>query len=161
MERTHCTSRYFLHSWPRLCWLAFHGDRCFGVIVCKADNHKGTSTLRGYIAMLVVMTAYRGLGVGERTPFVSVFLLNQSHSSQAHAASGCSQGLRLCMASPEVLNRSVTPLQIPEQVQHSHSISTAAHRAGAGLRMLQPRTSCGAAALLLLFLDTELDARAV
>ena len=42
------------------------GDRCFGVIVCKADNHKGTSTLRGYIAMLVVMTAYRGLGVGER-----------------------------------------------------------------------------------------------
>ncbi|CAK0786179.1 N-alpha-acetyltransferase mak3 [Coccomyxa viridis] len=58
------TYRYFLHSWPRLCWLAFHGDRCFGVIVCKADNHKGTSTLRGYVAMLVVMTAYRGLGVG-------------------------------------------------------------------------------------------------
>ena len=73
-----CTSRYFLHSWPRLCWLAFHGDRCFGVVVCKADNHKGTATLRGYIAMLVVMTAYRGLGVGEGSPLASDSLLDHS-----------------------------------------------------------------------------------
>ena len=56
--------RYFLHSWPRLCWLAFDGSRCFGVVVCKQDDHKGM--LRGYIAMLVVKPAYRGLGVGER-----------------------------------------------------------------------------------------------
>ena len=56
--------RYFLHSWPRLCWLAFDGSQCFGVVVCKADDHKGI--LRGYIAMLVVKTAYRGLGVGKR-----------------------------------------------------------------------------------------------
>ena len=55
--------RYFLHSWPRLCWLAFHGRQCFGVVVCKQDDHKGM--LRGYIAMLVVKPAYRGLGVGE------------------------------------------------------------------------------------------------
>ncbi|CAL5226939.1 g9821 [Coccomyxa viridis] len=56
------TYRYFLHSWPRLCWLAFHGQQCFGVVVCKQDDHKGM--LRGYIAMLVVKPAYRGLGVG-------------------------------------------------------------------------------------------------
>lgn len=58
--------RYFLHSWPRLCWLAFHGQQCFGVVVCKQDDHKGM--LRGYIAMLVVKPAYRGLGVGKRGP---------------------------------------------------------------------------------------------
>ena len=62
-ERAHAARRYFLHSWPKLCWLAFDGQRCFGVVVCKADDHRGS--LRGYIAMLVVQDAYRGLGVGE------------------------------------------------------------------------------------------------
>ena len=114
------------------------------MVVCKADNHKGTATLRGYIAMLVVMTAYRGLGVGERSPPASDYLLGHSHDSQAHAASGCTAELRLCMASLDILNRPMTPLQGPEDVQHSHGIGTAAHRAGAGLQVLLTRTSYGA-----------------
>ncbi|EIE18975.1 putative acyltransfersase, partial [Coccomyxa subellipsoidea C-169] len=56
------TYRYFLHNWPKLCWLAFDGAHCFGVVVCKADDHRGAQ--RGYIAMLVVEHEYRGLGVG-------------------------------------------------------------------------------------------------
>ena len=68
--------RYFLHSWPRLCWLAFHGQQCFGVVVCKQDAHKGM--LRGYIAMLVVKPAYRGLGVGEKDYLHSLSLVPPS-----------------------------------------------------------------------------------
>lgn len=60
--------RYFLHNWPKLCWLAFDGDHCFGVVVCKADDHRGS--LRGYIAMLVVKDDYRGLGIGEQDVMV-------------------------------------------------------------------------------------------
>ncbi|CAL8463994.1 g3529 [Coccomyxa elongata] len=56
------TYRYFLHNWPKLCWLAFDSTHCFGVVVCKADDHRGVQ--RGYIAMLVVEHEYRGLGVG-------------------------------------------------------------------------------------------------
>ena len=65
-EWAHAVRRYFLHSWPKLCWLAFDGPACFGVVVCKADDHRGS--LRGYIAMLVVQNSYRGLGVGEQQP---------------------------------------------------------------------------------------------
>ena len=54
--------RYFLHSWPKLCFMAFDGAHCFGTVVCKMDMHG--DLLRGYIAMLVVEHAYRGLGVG-------------------------------------------------------------------------------------------------
>ena len=82
------------------------------MVVCKADNHKGTATLRGYIAMLVVMTAYRGLGVGERSPPASDYLLDYSHSSQAHAASGCTAELRLCMAISDVPNRPMSPQRL-------------------------------------------------
>ncbi|KAK9832039.1 hypothetical protein WJX81_000834 [Elliptochloris bilobata] len=56
------TYRYFLHSWPTLCYMAFDGAHCFGTVVCKMDMHN--DLLRGYIAMLVVEHAYRGLGVG-------------------------------------------------------------------------------------------------
>lgn len=54
--------RYFLHCWPKLCFMAFDGAHCFGTVVCKMDIHG--ELLRGYIAMLVVEHAYRGLGVG-------------------------------------------------------------------------------------------------
>eukprot|EP00887_Chlorella_sp_A99_P006203 scaffold3.g6203.t1 len=57
------TYRYFLVHWPHLCFLALDGGRCFGVVVAKADVHRGRR-LRGYIAMLVVEAAYRSLGVG-------------------------------------------------------------------------------------------------
>lgn len=65
-------SRYFLHNWPKLCWLAFDEAHCFGVVVCKADDHRGSQ--RGYIAMLVVENEYRGLGVGEFCSFFSAAL---------------------------------------------------------------------------------------
>ena len=58
--------RYFLHNWPKLCWLAFDGPHCFGTVVCKQDKHR--ELLRGYIAMLVVEHEYRGLGVGAQLP---------------------------------------------------------------------------------------------
>ncbi len=53
-----------MHSWPKLCFLALDGGHCFGTVVCKMDVHG--ELLRGYIAMLVVEHAYRGLGVGPR-----------------------------------------------------------------------------------------------
>jgi ribosomal protein S18 acetylase RimI-like enzyme len=74
-------NRYFLHNWPKLCWLAFDGSHCFGVVVCKADDHNGS--LRGYIAMLVVRDAYRGLGVG-----ALVFLWPCMHSQTSAVPSG-------------------------------------------------------------------------
>lgn len=58
------TYRYFLHQWPNLCYLAFDGPTPIGVIVCKMDDHRGHP--RGYIAMLVVDSTYRGKGLGEQ-----------------------------------------------------------------------------------------------
>jgi hypothetical protein len=55
--------RYFLHSWPHLCFLVFKGEQCFGTVVAKMDVHRGKA-LRGYIAMLTVDKAFRYLGVG-------------------------------------------------------------------------------------------------
>ncbi|KAL4854900.1 N-alpha-acetyltransferase MAK3 [Chlorella vulgaris] len=57
------TYRYFLHSWPHLCFLVFKGEQCFGTVVAKMDVHRGKA-LRGYIAMLTVDKAFRYLGVG-------------------------------------------------------------------------------------------------
>ncbi|KAL6768036.1 hypothetical protein ACKKBF_B37525 [Auxenochlorella protothecoides x Auxenochlorella symbiontica] len=62
------TYRYFLRSWPQLCFLARDGDRCFGAIVAKLERHRD-ALYRGYIAMLVVEKPYRVLGVGEMTSF--------------------------------------------------------------------------------------------
>lgn len=64
--------RYFLHTWPKLCFLAFHQDHCFGTVVCKMEPHK--ELMRGYIAMLVVEKAFRGLGIGE-PPFAACVIL--------------------------------------------------------------------------------------
>lgn len=55
--------RYFLRTWPDLCWLAYDDEHCFGTVVCKKDDHRGS--MRGYLAMLVVEKPYRALGVGE------------------------------------------------------------------------------------------------
>lgn len=57
------TYRYFIHNWPKLCFLAMDGDSCIGAIVCKLDIHR-QMTKRGYIAMLAVDAAYRKLKVG-------------------------------------------------------------------------------------------------
>ena len=58
------TYRYFLHTWPHLCFIAYDGDTPFGTVVCKMDVHR-EKRLRGYVAMLVVDKAYRGKRVGE------------------------------------------------------------------------------------------------
>lgn len=57
------TYRYFIHNWPKLCFLAMDGDSCIGAIVCKLDIHR-QMTKRGYIAMLAVDAAYRKFKVG-------------------------------------------------------------------------------------------------
>lgn len=57
------TYRYFIHNWPRLCFLALHEERCVGAIVCKLDIHR-QNIRRGYIAMLAVDKDYRKLKIG-------------------------------------------------------------------------------------------------
>ncbi|KAI7847946.1 putative acyltransfersase [Circinella umbellata] len=56
------TYRYFIHNWPKLCFLAMDGDTCVGVIICKLDLHKQSN--RGYIAMLAVAKEYRKRAIG-------------------------------------------------------------------------------------------------
>ncbi|CDS05000.1 hypothetical protein LRAMOSA07530 [Lichtheimia ramosa] len=56
------TYRYFIHNWPKLCFLAMDADRCVGVIICKLDQHKNRN--RGYIAMLAVAKEYRKRAIG-------------------------------------------------------------------------------------------------
>jgi len=57
------TYRYFIHNWPKLCFLAMDEGKCVGAIVCKLDVHKKVS-YRGYIAMLAVDTDYRRRKIG-------------------------------------------------------------------------------------------------
>ncbi|GAB6024877.1 hypothetical protein CHUAL_009990 [Chamberlinius hualienensis] len=57
------TYRYFIHNWPKLCFLAMYGSRCVGAIVCKLDLHKKVIR-RGYIAMLAVDEKYRKRKIG-------------------------------------------------------------------------------------------------
>ncbi|EFA02442.1 N-alpha-acetyltransferase 30 [Tribolium castaneum] len=57
------TYRYFIHNWPKLCFLAMCEDNCVGAIVCKLDAHRKVLK-RGYIAMLAVDQNYRKLGIG-------------------------------------------------------------------------------------------------
>ncbi|XP_064622897.1 N-alpha-acetyltransferase 30-like [Lineus longissimus] len=57
------TYRYFIHNWPKLCFLAMDGSHCVGAIVCKLDMHKNM-VRRGYIAMLAVDENYRRRKIG-------------------------------------------------------------------------------------------------
>ncbi|KAJ8686192.1 hypothetical protein QAD02_021986 [Eretmocerus hayati] len=57
------TYRYFIHNWPKLCFLAMDGEECIGAIVCKLDIHRKV-TKRGYIAMLAVDIKYRKRKIG-------------------------------------------------------------------------------------------------
>lgn len=56
------TYRYFIYNWPKLCFLAAHGNEYVGAIVCKLDMHMNVK--RGYIAMLAVRQEYRKLKIG-------------------------------------------------------------------------------------------------
>lgn len=57
------TYRYFIHNWPKLCFLAMHGTECVGAIVCKLDIHRKVIK-RGYIAMLAVDVKFRKRKIG-------------------------------------------------------------------------------------------------
>lgn len=57
------TYRYFIHNWPKLCFLAMADNVCVGAIVCKLDLHK-KMVRRGYIAMLAVDSEYRRRQIG-------------------------------------------------------------------------------------------------
>ncbi|MCL4140322.1 UNVERIFIED_CONTAM: hypothetical protein GTU68_042839 [Idotea baltica] len=57
------TYRYFIHNWPKLCFLAMIDGDVIGAIVCKLDLHKKV-TVRGYIAMLAVDHRYRKRRIG-------------------------------------------------------------------------------------------------
>ncbi|CAG4945453.1 unnamed protein product [Parnassius apollo] len=59
------TYRYFIHNWPKLCFLATHEGKCIGAIVCKLDMHRNV-VKRGYIAMLAVDKKYRKRKIGSR-----------------------------------------------------------------------------------------------
>lgn len=59
------TYRYFIHNWPKLCFLAMDKEKCVGAIVCKLDMHK-KMVRRGYIAMLAVDADYRRKQIGSR-----------------------------------------------------------------------------------------------
>ncbi|VVC29872.1 Acyl-CoA N-acyltransferase,GNAT domain [Cinara cedri] len=56
------TYRYFIHNWPKLCFLAVDVDKSVGAIVCKLDGHR--KVRRGYIAMLAVDENYRKQHIG-------------------------------------------------------------------------------------------------
>ncbi|CAH1720170.1 N-alpha-acetyltransferase 30-like [Aphis gossypii] len=56
------TYRYFIHNWPKLCFLAVDVDKSVGAIVCKLDAHR--KVRRGYIAMLAVDENYRKQHIG-------------------------------------------------------------------------------------------------
>ncbi|CAH0400111.1 unnamed protein product [Chilo suppressalis] len=59
------TYRYFIHNWPKLCFLATHEGTCIGAIVCKLDMHRNV-VKRGYIAMLAVDEKYRKRKIGSK-----------------------------------------------------------------------------------------------
>lgn len=59
------TYRYFIHNWPKLCFLARHEGKCIGAIVCKLDMYRNV-VKRGYIAMLAVDEKYRKRKIGSR-----------------------------------------------------------------------------------------------
>lgn len=57
------TYRYFIHNWPKFCFLAMDGEKCVGAIVCKLDIHRKVIR-RGYIAMLAVDENFRKMKIG-------------------------------------------------------------------------------------------------
>ncbi|KAK4792905.1 hypothetical protein SAY86_023340 [Trapa natans] len=70
------TYRYFVYLWPQLSFLAFHKEKCVGTVVCKMGEHR--STVRGYIAMLVVIKPYRGKGIATELVSRSIRVMQES-----------------------------------------------------------------------------------
>ncbi|XP_052197024.1 N-alpha-acetyltransferase MAK3 [Diospyros lotus] len=70
------TYRYFVYLWPQLSFLAFHNGKCVGTVVCKMGEHR--NIFRGYIAMLVVLKPYRGLGIATELVTRSIKVMKES-----------------------------------------------------------------------------------
>ncbi|CAL9198489.1 N-alpha-acetyltransferase MAK3-like isoform X1 [Musa acuminata AAA Group] len=70
------TYRYFVYLWPNLTFLAFHGEKCVGTVVCKMGHHRNIS--RGYIGMLVVIEPYRGRGIATELVTRSIRVMMES-----------------------------------------------------------------------------------
>ncbi|KAL6508128.1 N-alpha-acetyltransferase mak3 [Orobanche hederae] len=70
------TYRYFVYLWPHLSFLAFHKGKCVGTVVCKMGDHR--HTFRGYIAMLVVLSSYRGRGIATELVTRSIKMMMES-----------------------------------------------------------------------------------
>uniref|UniRef100_A0A182PK53 N-terminal methionine N(alpha)-acetyltransferase NatC n=1 Tax=Anopheles epiroticus TaxID=199890 RepID=A0A182PK53_9DIPT len=75
------TYRYFIHNWPKLCFLALHRDTCVGAIVCKLDIHR-QETRRGYIAMLAVDKDYRKLKIGTTLVQKAIQAMVEDHADE-------------------------------------------------------------------------------
>ncbi|XP_054707080.1 uncharacterized protein LOC129216888 [Uloborus diversus] len=75
------TYRYFIHNWPKLCFLAQHGNKCVGAIVCKLDVHKKHSR-RGYIAMLAVDEKYRKRKIGSNLVLKAIHAMVQDNADE-------------------------------------------------------------------------------
>lgn len=56
--------RYFCHTFPEHCFVAKSADtqRLIGVVIGRRTEHRGRQ--RGYLGMLAVSTACRGMGIG-------------------------------------------------------------------------------------------------
>ncbi|EUC58452.1 GNAT family acetyltransferase [Rhizoctonia solani AG-3 Rhs1AP] len=67
------TYRYFLSSWSHLAFMAHDPEsgEPIGAIVCKQDSHRGKAE-RGYIAMLVVGSAWRKRGIARHLVELSI-----------------------------------------------------------------------------------------
>ncbi|KAL3631014.1 N-alpha-acetyltransferase mak3 [Castilleja foliolosa] len=70
------TYRYFVYLWPNLSFLAFHKGKCVGTVVCKMGDHR--HTFRGYIAMLVVLSPYRGRDIATELVTRSIKVMMES-----------------------------------------------------------------------------------
>ncbi|CAG0920791.1 unnamed protein product [Notodromas monacha] len=75
------TYRYFIHNWPKLCFLAVDGSRCVGAIVCKLDLHKHLVS-RGYIAMLTVDKSYRKQRIGTTLVLKAIRAMIADHADE-------------------------------------------------------------------------------
>ncbi|CAE6440773.1 unnamed protein product [Rhizoctonia solani] len=67
------TYRYFLSSWPHLAYMAHDPEsgEPVGAVVCKQDSHRAKAE-RGYIAMLVVGSAWRKRGIARHLVELSI-----------------------------------------------------------------------------------------
>ncbi|GBP09100.1 N-alpha-acetyltransferase 30 [Eumeta japonica] len=75
------TYRYFIHNWPKLCFLARYENKCIGAIVCKLDLHRNV-VKRGYIAMLAVDEKYRKRKIGSRLVRKAIQVMIQDNADE-------------------------------------------------------------------------------